>query len=238
MAEVIVALDYPTGDEALALVDSLGPGGVFYKVGLELFSREGPDIVEELVKRGHRVFLDLKLHDIPNTVARTVAAACEFNVDFVTVHATGGVPMMTAAAKTAGGDLTLLAVTVLTSLTRPDLEVAWGRELDSIPDEVERLARLARGAGVRGVVTPAQGARALRRRVGSDLVVVTPGIRIGGDDPHDQAHVTTPADATRAGADYLVVGRSITRAQDPGAALAQVRSEMQIAVQGSSEPKA
>ena len=238
MAEVIVALDYPTGDEALALVDSLGPGGVFYKVGLELFSREGPDIVEGLVKRGHRVFLDLKLHDIPNTVARTVAAACELNVDFVTVHATGGVPMMTAAAKTAGGDLTLLAVTVLTSLTRPDVEVAWGRELDSIPDEVERLARLARGAGVRGVVTPAQGARALRRRVGSDLVVVTPGIRIGGDDPHDQAHVTTPADATRAGADYLVVGRSITRAQDPGAALAQVRSEMQIAVQGSSEPKA
>lgn len=238
MAEVIVALDYPTGDEALALVDSLGPGGVFYKVGLELFSREGPGIVEELVKRGHRVFLDLKLHDIPNTVARTVAAACELSVDFVTVHATGGVPMMTAAAKTAGGDLTLLAVTVLTSLTRPDVEVAWGRELDSIPDEVERLARLARGAGIRGVVTPAQGARALRRRVGSDLVVVTPGIRIGGDDPHDQAHVTTPADATRAGADYLVVGRSITRAQDPGAALAQVRSEIQIAVQGSSEPKA
>ncbi len=237
MTEVIVALDYPTAEEALALVDTLGSAGDCYKVGLELFSREGPGVVGELIQRDKRVFLDLKLHDIPNTVARSVAAARELGVDFITVHATGGAPMMAAAAEAAAGELMLLAVTVLTSMAVPDVELAWGRELESIRGEVVRLAGLAKESGVGGVVASAEGARALKRLVGSDLLVVTPGIRLGGDDPHDQAQVTTPADAAEAGADYLVVGRSITGARKPAAALARVRSELQSAAQECSEPE-
>ena len=223
MAEVIVALDFATGEEALGLVDALGSAGDFYKVGLELFSREGPGIVEGLIQKDKRVFLDLKLHDIPNTVARSVIAARELGVDFLTVHITGGVPMMAAAAEAAGGALTLLGVTVLTSMSIPDVEAAWGRELDSLGDEVVRLAGLAKEAGLGGVVASPVEARSLKRLVDSDLVVVTPGIRIGGDDHHDQARFATPAEAADAGADYLVVGRSITRAPDPVEALALVR---------------
>ncbi|MEE8148232.1 MAG: orotidine-5'-phosphate decarboxylase [Longimicrobiales bacterium] len=228
MAEVIVALDYATGEEALGLVDALGSAGDFYKVGLELFSREGPEVVEALTQRDKRVFLDLKLHDIPNTVARSVAAAGELGVDFLTVHTTGGVPMMAAAAEAAGGALTLLGVTVLTSMSVADVEAAWGRELGPLRDEVVRLAGLAREAGVGGVVASPMEARSLKRMMDSDLLVVTPGIRLGGDDHHDQARVTTPADAVDAGADYLVVGRSITRAPDPVAALALVRGQVEL----------
>ncbi len=225
MAEVIVALDFATGEEALGLVDALGSAGDFYKVGLELFSREGPEVVEALTQRDKRVFLDLKLHDIPNTVARSVAAAGELGVDFLTVHTTGGVPMMAAAAEAAGGALTLLGVTVLTSMSVADVEAAWGRELGPLRDEVVRLAGLAREAGVGGVVASPMEARSLKRMMDSDLLVVTPGIRLGGDDHHDQARVTTPADAVDAGADYLVVGRSITSAPDPVEALALVRGQ-------------
>ena len=227
MAEIIVALDYATGEEALGLVDALGGAGDFYKVGLELFSREGTDIVEALTLRDKRVFLDLKLHDIPNTVARSVIAARELGVEFLTVHTMGGVPMMAAAAEAAGGALTLLAVTVLTSMSVPDVEAVWGRELDSLRDEVVRLAGLAKEAGVGGVVASPMEARPLKRLVGSDLLVVTPGIRLRGDDHHDQARFATPADAADAGADYLVVGRSITRAPDPVAALALVRGQVE-----------
>lgn len=227
MAEIIVALDYATGEEALGLVDALGGAGDFYKVGLELFSREGPEVVEALTRRDKRVFLDLKLHDIPNTVARSVSAARELGVDFLTLHTTGGVPMMAAAAEAAGGALTLLGVTVLTSMSVPDVEAVWGRELDSLRDEVVRLAGLAKEAGVGGVVASPMEARPLKRLVGSDLLVVTPGIRLRGDDHHDQARFATPADAADAGADYLVVGRSITRAPDPVAALALVRGQVE-----------
>ena len=225
MAEVIVVLDYATADEALALVDVLGSAADFYKVGLELFSREGPGVVEALTDRDKRVFLDLKLHDIPNTVARAVAAARDLGVDFVTVHATGGAPMMAAAAEAAGGSVTLLGVTVLTSMTVPDVEAAWGRELGSLRDEVVRLATLARDSGVGGVVASSMEARPLKRLVGPDLLVVSPGIRLAGDDHHDQARVATPGDAAEAGADYLVVGRSITGAHDPVEALGLVRSQ-------------
>lgn len=227
MAEIIVALDYATGEEALGLVDALGGAGDFYKVGLELFSREGPEVVEALTRRDKRVFLDLKLHDIPNTVARSVSAARELGVDFLTLHTTGGVSMMAAAAEAAGGALTLLGVTVLTSMSVPDVEAVWGRELDSLRDEVVRLAGLAKEAGVGGVVASPMEARPLKRLVGSDLLVVTPGIRLRGDDHHDQARFATPADAADAGADYLVVGRSITRAPDPVAALALVRGQVE-----------
>ena len=225
MAEVIVALDFATGEEALGMVDALGSAGDFYKVGLELFSREGPGIVEALIQQDKRVFLDLKLHDIPNTVSKAVAAAGELGVDFLTVHTTGGVPMMAAAAEAADGALTLLGVTVLTSMSVADVEAAWGRELGSLRDEVVRLAGLAKEAGVGGVVASPVEARSLKRLMDSDLLVVTPGIRLGGDDHHDQARVTTPADAVDAGADYLVIGRSITRAPDPVEALALVRGQ-------------
>ena len=225
MAQVIVALDYATGEEALDLVQALGSAGDFYKVGLELFSREGPRVVEALTQRDKRVFLDLKLHDIPNTVARSVNVARDLGVDFLTLHTTGGEPMMAAAAEAAGDGLTLLGVTVLTSMAVSDIEVVWDRELGSLRDEVVRLAGLANEAGLGGVVASPMEARPIKRLVGSDLLVVTPGIRLGGDEHHDQARVATPAAAAEAGADYLVVGRSITRAADPVEALELVRSQ-------------
>jgi orotidine-5'-phosphate decarboxylase len=225
MADVIVALDFATGEEALDLVEALGSAGDFYKVGLELFSREGPRVVEALTQRDKRVFLDLKLHDIPNTVARSVSAARDLGVDFLTLHITGGEPMMAAAVEAAGEELTVLGVTVLTSMAVSDIEAVWDRELASLRDEVVRLAGLAKEAGVRGVVASPMEIRPVKRLVGSDLLVVTPGIRLGGDDHHDQARVATPAAAAEAGADYLVVGRSITRAPDPAEALALVRSQ-------------
>ncbi len=225
MAQVIIALDVPTLDEAMDLVDSLGEGTDFYKVGLELFTRAGPFVIQALAGRGKRIFLDLKLHDIPTTVARAVGRARELDVDLLTLHTTGGRSMMAAAAEAAGDDLTLLGVTVLTSMTESDMEESWGREVDSLAEEVVRLARLARASGGGGVVASVQEAAAIKEALGSDLVVVTPGIRLAGDDAHDQARVSTPAEARAAGADYLVVGRSVTQAPDPSEALRRVCEE-------------
>ena len=225
MARVIVALDVPRLDEAMGLVDSLGGGTDFYKVGLELFTREGPSVVQALASRDKRILLDLKLHDIPNTVARAVGRARELEVDFLTLHATGGRPMMEAAAEAAGDDLTLLRVTVLTSMTASDLEDSRGSEVDSLEEEVVRLARLARASGVGGVVASVREAAPIKDALGSDLVVVTPGIRLAGDQVHDQARVSTPAEAVAAGADYLVIGRSVTEASDPAEALRRVCEE-------------
>lgn len=222
MAQVIIALDVPTLDDALGLVDSLGEGADFYKVGLELFTGEGPSVVQALTDRDKRVFLDLKLHDIPHTVARAVGRARHLDVELLTVHATGGRPMMEAAAEAAGDDLTLLGVTVLTSMTASDAENSWGRDVDSLEKEVVRLARLAQESGLGGVVASVREAAPIKAAVGSDLVVVTPGIRFAGDDAHDQARVSTPAEAVAAGADYLVIGRSVTRAPDPAEALQRV----------------
>lgn len=225
MAQVIIALDVPTLDEAMGLVDSLGDGTDFYKVGLELFTRDGPRVVDALGERQKRVFLDLKLHDIPNTVARAVSRARDLDVEFLTLHATGGRSMMEAAAEAAGDDLTLLGVTVLTSMTASNVGAAWGRDVDDIGVEVVRLARLAHDSGVGGVVASVQEAATIKEAVGSDLLVVTPGIRLAGDDAHDQARVSTPAEAVAAGADYLVVGRSVTRAPDPVEAMRRVCEE-------------
>lgn len=226
MARVIVALDVPTLGEALKLVDSFGERTDFYKVGLELFTREGPPVVRALKQRGKRIFLDLKLYDIPNTVARAVGCARDLEVDLLTLHTTGGRAMMQAAAAAAGDDLTLLGVTVLTSMTTSDLRDSWGREVDELTPEVVRLARLAREAGIGGVVAPVSQVAAIKEAFGSDLMVVTPGIRLAGDDAHDQARVSTPSQAVAAGADYLVLGRSVTRASDPEAALRRVHEEM------------
>ena len=226
MARVIIPLDVPTLDDAMGLVDSLGEAADFYKVGLELFTAEGSAAVQALRQRNKRVFLDLKLHDIPSTVARAVARARVLEVDLLTLHATGGRPMMEAAAQAAENDLTLLGVTVLTSMTSSDMGHSWGREVDSIEEEVVRLATLVRDSGVGGVVASVREAAPVKRALGSDLVVVTPGIRFAGGDAHDQARVSTPGAAVAAGADYLVIGRSVTQAPDPAEALRRVHEEM------------
>ena len=226
MARVIIPLDVPTLDDAMGLVDSLGEAADFYKVGLELFTAEGSAAVQALKQRNKRVFLDLKLHDIPSTVARAVARARVLEVDLLTLHATGGRPMMEAAAQAAENDLTLLGVTVLTSMTSSDMGHSWGREVDSIEEEVVRLATLVRDSGVGGVVASVREAAPVKKALGSDLVVVTPGIRFAGGDAHDQARVSTPGAAVAAGADYLVIGRSVTQAPDPAEALRRVHEEM------------
>jgi orotidine-5'-phosphate decarboxylase len=223
MAELIIALDYPSRSDALRMVDRLGAEVDFYKVGLELFTRAGPDLVRELVGQGKRIFLDLKLNDIPNTVTGAVKAARDLGVQLLTVHTGGGRAMLEAAAETAGDEVTLLGVTLLTSLSPTDVEAVWGRSIDSIREEVVRLATLAKESGVPGVVASANEAEAIRRRLGKEILIVTPGIRLQGGEANDQARFTTPAQAVRAGADYLVIGRPVTGAADPVAALEKMR---------------
>ncbi|MEX1256147.1 MAG: orotidine-5'-phosphate decarboxylase [Gemmatimonadota bacterium] len=227
-AEVIVALDFPSGGSALELVDRLGGRPGFFKVGLELFTREGPAIVRELQARGHRVFLDLKLHDIPNTVAGAARAAAELGADLLTVHAVGG-PRMVAAARGAveGSPTRLLGVTVLTSHSSVELAEAWGRPSAVAEEEVERLAISAVGYGAHGIVAAAGEARRIRDRLGPEVLIVVPGVRLPGEDPGDQARTATPAEAVSAGATYLVVGRTVTKASDPAVAAEAVRAAME-----------
>ena len=226
MSRVIVPLDVPTEAEALHLVDRLGARADFYKVGLELYTRSGPRVVEALVERGKQVFLDLKLHDIPNTVGRAVAVASDLGVDLLTVHGSGGPGMLEAAVAHRTGGLRLLAVTVLTSMRPDEMGAVWGREIRSVREEVGRIADLARDADVDGVVASALEASWLRSRVGPDFLIVTPGIRPAGAGSDDQSRIATPADAVEAGADYLVIGRPITRAPDPPAALEAILDEI------------
>lgn len=232
MVGLILPLDYPSAEEALELVDLLGDDADFYKVGLELYTSAGPAVVRKLRERGKRVFLDLKLHDIPNTVRRAVQAAVTLDVQLVTVHASGGASMLRAARDAADGRVRLLAVTVLTSLTGSEVEEVWGREIRSIRDEVARLAELSVESGVDGVVCSVLEAAWLRRVVPDDFLIVTPGIRPAGADRQDQSRVATPADAVASGSDFLVVGRPVTRAADPRAALATLLAEISSA-QGS-----
>ena len=231
MAELIVALDVPSRAEALGLVDRLGGEVDFYKVGLELYTRAGPDVVRDLRARGKRVFLDLKLHDIPNTVSGAVRATAELEVELLTVHAAGGAPMLSAAAAAAAeagpGRFALLGVTLLTSLSPTDVEAAWGRPISSLREEVLRLAAAARASGLAGVVASPHEAEALHRRLGPGLLIVTPGIRLPGAPAHDQARIATPGAAVRAGATHLVIGRSVTAAPDPVAAMAEVRRNLE-----------
>lgn len=227
MNSLIVALDLPTADEALALVDRLGDPCDYYKVGAQLFTRAGPDLVRELRDRDKRVFLDLKYHDIPHTVGLAVEAAAELGVDMLTIHASGGTAMMAAAREAAGDDgPVLVGVTLLTSFTGPDVEEVWDKELRSLRDDVARLAALAASAGLDGVVASALEAEALKRRHGPDFQVVTPGIRPAGAVAGDQVRTATPGDAVRAGADYLVVGRPVHRADDPRKALGAIMDEI------------
>jgi orotidine-5'-phosphate decarboxylase len=214
---LIVALDVPSGGEALALAARLqGHVGVL-KVGKQLFTATGPDVVRRLVSGGSKVFLDLKYHDIPNTVAGAVAAAAELGAAFVTVHALGGRRMIEAAAAAASGSGTrILAVTVLTS--QDDASLADVGLAGPVDAAVERLALLARSAGAHGVVASPREIATVRRACGPAFLVVTPGVRPAGSATDDQARTATPAAAIAAGADYLVIGRPITGAPDPAAA--------------------
>lgn len=231
MAELIVALDLPDGPRALELVDRLGEAQEFYKVGLELFTGWGPRAVRELRRREKRVFLDLKLHDIPNTVARAVDAAAALEVELLTVHAAGGPRMIEAAARAteAAGGPRIVAVTVLTSMGSSELGAVWGAPPASVEEQVLRMARMARAAGADGVVASGREATLLRRRLDPEALLVTPGIRLAGAATHDQTRVTTPREAVRAGANHLVVGRTVTRDLDPSEALLRVRSDMEAA---------
>ena len=229
---VIVALDFAETATALALAARLDPAQCALKVGKELFTSAEAGLVRELVRRGFRVFLDLKFHDIPNTVAQACAAATRLGVWMLNVHASGG-PAMLAAARDAVARTAddagiprpiLIAVTVLTSLSASDLASIG---VDATPEQqVLRLARLAQSQGLDGVVCSALEAHALRRAIGPGFKLVTPGIRPAGAAVQDQARVMTPRDALAAGADYLVVGRPITAAADPVAALDAINASI------------
>jgi orotidine-5'-phosphate decarboxylase len=217
VAELVVAFDLPSGREALALAGRL-PGLTWAKLGHVLFAREGPAVAREFAARGFRVFLDLKWHDIPNTVAGAVAAARELGVGMATVHCLGGRAMLEAAAHAAGPDLPLVGVTVLTSHDAAELESVLGRGVPDLGFEAERLARMAVQAGLRGVVASGHELGLLREALGPDPWIVVPGIRLPGEAPGDQARTIAPDEAVRRGATHLVVGRPITAAPDPVAA--------------------
>jgi orotidine-5'-phosphate decarboxylase len=234
MKSLIVALDLPSPAEALDLVERLGDAADYYKVGSQLFTRSGPDLVRELKGLDKQVFLDLKYHDIPNTVARAVEAAAELGVDMMTLHASGGVGMLEAAREALGDDGPLLVgVTLLTSFTAADVETVWDKEIRSIRDEVARLAAFAAEAGLDGVVSSVLEVEALKRKHGAGFLVVTPGIRPQGELLGDQVRTATPGDAVRAGADFLVVGRPVYADPDPAAALARLLDE--VGLSGSVE---
>ena len=214
MAELIVAFDMPSGREALALAQRL-QGLRWAKVGSVLYVREGPALVREFRERGLRVFLDLKWHDIPNTVAGAVTAARGLGVAMATVHCLGGRTMLTAAARAAGSDMPLVGATVLTSHDAAELESVLGRGVPDVGFEAERLARAAIQAGLRGVVASGHELGLLREALGADPWIVVPGIRLPGEAAGDQARTIEPAEAVRRGATHLVVGRPITTARDP-----------------------
>ncbi len=227
MTSIIVALDVPSADAALSLVERLGDRVDYYKIGSPLFTRIGPAIVREIKARGKRVFLDLKYHDIPSTVGNAVESARELDVDMLTLHASGGGAMLRAAADAAGENgPRLLGVTILTSFTADDVENVWDKKILSVRDEVVRLAALAADSGLHGIVSSPLEAETLKRRHGAQFIVVTPGIRHAGNQLGDQARTATPADATRAGADYLVIGRPIVEAADPAAVVDAVRADI------------
>lgn len=213
MADIIIALDLPA-DDARRLLDRI-PEARWVKVGSILFTREGPGLVRELQQRGLQVFLDLKWHDIPHTVSEAVAAARDLGIAMATVHTLGGSAMMAGAAKEAGPGLGIVGVTVLTSHSPESFGEVVGRPTPELLPEVERLAGLAKGAGLRGIVcSPLEIAR-VRQGWGAGGWIVVPGIRRPGDAAGDQVRTAGPAEAVRAGATHLVVGRPILQAPDP-----------------------
>jgi len=224
---LIVALDFPDSRAALELLGKLDPTLCRVKVGKEMFTRYGPDLVKQIGKTGFEIFLDLKFHDIPNTVAGAVAAAADLGVWMVNVHAGGGRVMMEAARKALGEhpSTLLIAVTVLTSMSAQDLAETG---VPATPEsQVVRLATLARNSGMHGVVCSAREITPLRQQLGNDFLLVTPGIRPAGDSAGDQKRTETPASALAMGSAYLVIGRPVTQATDPLAKLKSIQQEIQ-----------
>lgn len=226
--KIIVALDFKDQESTLALVNQLQPELCRLKVGKELFVRCGPVLVETLINKGFDVFLDLKFHDIPNTVAAACRAAADMGVWMVNVHASGGRKMMCAAREAIDNSPhkpLLIAVTVLTSLSRNDIAEIG---LDLEPEQqVIRLAQLASESGLDGVVCSPREVSVLKETLGKDFCLVTPGVRPSGSDVGDQQRIMTPADALRAGSDYLVIGRPITASADPVQSLLSIHKECQ-----------
>lgn len=226
MSIPIVALDVATTRDALALAEELGDSCRFYKVGSELYTAEGPAVVRALQDDlGADVFLDLKFHDIPATVAGAVRSAAGLGVRLLTVHASGGEAMLRAAQDAAGGRCGVLGVTVLTSLNGASLGRAWGREVVAVEEEVGRLANDAAAAGLHGVVCSGAEAGGIRE-AHPDLALLVPGIRLTGGDVHDQQRVVTPSAAQASGARYLVIGRAVTGAADRRAAMGDVLADL------------
>ena len=226
--KVVVALDFDNQADAFAFVDKIQPSDCRLKVGKEMFTYFGPDFVKALVERGFDVFLDLKFHDIPNTVAKAVSAAAELGVWMVNVHASGGLKMMEKAkeALLPYGDKAplLIAVTVLTSMSEDDLA---GLGITKSPaEQVQHLANLTKAAGLDGVVCSAQEAELLKKQLGDNFKLVTPGIRPEGASVDDQKRVMTPVQAINVGVDYLVIGRPITKATDPHQVLQDINHSL------------
>ncbi len=222
-SSVVVALDNMTMEASLALADKLDPALCRLKVGKELFTRCGPDIIKALHQRQFEVFLDLKFHDIPNTTAQAVLAAADLGVWMVNVHASAGLEAMSLAKQRLldnNLDTLLIAVTVLTSMDNQALMQTG--ITDGLDTQVSRLAQLTKQAGLDGVVCSAQEAQSLKALCGQDFKLVTPGIRLAEDNADDQKRICTPAQALQDGADYLVIGRSITQAADPAAKLQRI----------------
>lgn len=222
-SKIIVALDYADAKSALALVNQLDPSLCKLKIGKELFTATGPQLVETIVNQGFKLFLDLKFHDIPNTVAKACTAASNLGVWMLNVHASGGLPMMQAARE--GIDKShhnpyLIAVTVLTSMNQEVFNQLGIHK--TIAEQVLDLAKLTKKAGLNGVVCSAMEAQTLRQNLGADFCLVTPGIRPANSNQDDQSRVVTPQDAINSGASYLVIGRPITKAQNPLKALENI----------------
>jgi orotidine-5'-phosphate decarboxylase len=224
---LIVALDVSTAAEAQQIVTSIGDAVTFYKVGMQLYTAEGPDLVRDLISSGRRVFLDLKYHDIPNTVASAVLEAGKLKVSLLTVHASGGTKMLRAAADAArdiNPALKVVAVTVLTSMAQPDLDGIGVQR--TVLQQVIGLASMALSAGCAGVVSSAQEVRTLREKLGNEFTAITPGVRPAGAAHGDQARVVTPAEAIAAGASHIVVGRPITAAASPAVEAEKILQEI------------
>lgn len=226
-SRLIIALDFPNSEQALAFVEPLNPKQCKLKVGFELFVAAGPDFVRQLVKQGFDVFLDLKFHDIPNTVASACKAAAELGVWMINVHASGGDKMLLAAAdalKPYENPPKLIAVTVLTSMDQEQLQ-SMGLDIEP-QQQVSRLAALTNRCGLDGVVCSAQEAQMLRQECGRDFLLVTPGIRPEGSAKGDQTRVMTPQRANEVGVSYIVVGRPITQAADPQAVIDSINEDL------------
>jgi orotidine-5'-phosphate decarboxylase len=221
---LIVALDFPNQAKALALVSVLSNAVSTYKIGLQLYTSEGPGIIRAIAATGAKIFLDLKLHDIPNTVSKAVAAAGELGVQMLTVHLSGGRAMIEAAVAARSPNLSLLGVTVLTSSTPETLSETGVNS--GIEEQVLRLAELGKNSGIDGLITSPREVRILRERLGDEMKLITPGVRPSWAAANDQKRFATPGEALKSGADYLVIGRPITADPDPRAAVERVLEEI------------